>query len=310
MTSTYINLIKAKTKKSVRGSAFIFFTLLLVMLACFESKDIKVYAINGLRLCYMNIIPTLFPFVVLSDILIGIADAGKIQKSVFPFVMMIGGLCGFPVGAICVKKLYDSCAVNKKEAEILISVSSVPSVAFVVSGIGGMLGNTRYGFILWISVMISSVLTYLLFAEKQQKPLFMAQNTKQNIDLSRSIKNAGYVMMNVSSFIVFFSVVIGMATAFIKSELLVSIISAVLEVGNAGFMISTLDSITINFKLILLGFSLSFSGVSVLMQVKSSVEGYDISLKKYLFYKMIEGGICIIFISLFLILFNLFDIQF
>lgn len=92
------------------------------------------YAALGLELWFQKMIPTLLPFMILSGIMVRLKLTEKISMAAYPFVrplfrvrknvcyaMLMGFLCGFPMGAKVVDDLYSREMITKREAEYLLS---------------------------------------------------------------------------------------------------------------------------------------------------------------------------------------------
>lgn len=107
--------------------------LLLFVLLIISSKTALSLATLGLTLWLENMVPTLLPFMILSGILTGL----KLQEILCrPFrgffeklfhttpngayCIIMGFLCGFPMGAYCVSDLYQKGQLSKEEAVRLI----------------------------------------------------------------------------------------------------------------------------------------------------------------------------------------------
>lgn len=87
------------------------------------------YALEGLTQWATRMIPTLFPFMILSSLMIcSGADEqlgkllSKLWKIILPiraygsYAIFIGFLCGFPMGAKVVSELYSARKLSRKEA--------------------------------------------------------------------------------------------------------------------------------------------------------------------------------------------------
>ena len=126
---------------------------------------------NGFLLLGNNLIPALFPFMVLSSYISGSSIAEmtskvfeKLFKKIFrtsgygviPFIL--GSLGGYPVGAKTVCEFYENGKISKNDANRLLYWCINPSPAFLITAVGTyMLGNTKSGFILYFSCILSSL---------------------------------------------------------------------------------------------------------------------------------------------------------
>lgn len=108
-----------------------FFLTALILL--YPSRSLT-YALNGLTLWFDKMIPVLFPFMVLSGIMIrmDLTDAfvrllRPILAPVFRlsstclYVIAIGFLCGFPMGAHVTAQLYERKQLSRAEASLLLA---------------------------------------------------------------------------------------------------------------------------------------------------------------------------------------------
>lgn len=107
--------------------------LLLFALLIISSKTALALASLGLTLWFENMVPTLLPFMILS----GILTCLKLQEPLCrplrglfrrlfhttqngAYCIIMGFLCGFPMGAFCVADLYQKGALSKEESTRLI----------------------------------------------------------------------------------------------------------------------------------------------------------------------------------------------
>lgn len=92
------------------------------------------YASMGLKLWFENMIPALLPFMILSGVMVRKNMAGKFASILHPllgkilnatrsdcYVIFVGFLCGFPMGAKTAAELYTRGELTKKEAIWLLS---------------------------------------------------------------------------------------------------------------------------------------------------------------------------------------------
>lgn len=94
--------------------------LFLFLLGIITKSDMAAsYASMGLRIWYQSMIPALFPFMVLSGIFIKTQKAEKISPVCY--VVFIGFLCGFPMGARTIAQLYSMGRLSKEECRWLLS---------------------------------------------------------------------------------------------------------------------------------------------------------------------------------------------
>lgn len=287
------NIVKiASTVKNI-----LFFSLLVIEI--YYSKAIVKSIITSIKICAFSIIPSLFPFFVFSDFFISEITFyngffSRLFSSIFKIsphgfkTYVLGNLCGFPVGAHQATYLYNSGFISKNECERLICFSSSPSCIFIISTVGALLGDLKYGLMLYIITFCSSTVCGIFLSINQEKSDCIVKKNEEKFNIATSIKNAGISAITVSSFIIFFSGIIGLLDSTIKSEITVSLISVFLEFGNATSRISASYSIPENIKLLLIAFSINFSGLSVYLQTINILPP-EINKKKYIYSKLIQG---------------------
>lgn len=110
------------------------FFLLLTICILTHSQISLYYAFTGLELWYTKMIPALLPFMIISGIMVRLHLTESFSTVLYPVVrplfqvsknvcyaMIMGFLCGFPMGAKTVYDLYSRQMINKREAEYLLA---------------------------------------------------------------------------------------------------------------------------------------------------------------------------------------------
>lgn len=130
-----------------------------------------------------TLIPSLFPFLIASELLIRSGFGTVIGKLLNkPFTKMfrisgsgaaaliLGSVSGYPIGAKTASSLYKSGDCTKKEAEHLIGFCNNAGPGFVIAGIGAaMWGSVRFGVILYITQLICALAAGALMRDKKQQ---------------------------------------------------------------------------------------------------------------------------------------------
>lgn len=303
MTLESSNLKTSVSKSGINAVITLTAVLFTFLLTLFLSDKISHSVKSGLSLCANVIIPSVFPFMVLSDLLYCFADfnslrhAGDFFEKIFkinrvglyPFVL--GIICGFPLGVKCASELYLDGRLTKDECERLIGFSNNTGPAFLVCGIGlGLRNDIGEGFILYLSMLCSAILTGILFSIKRTAGIAnIAPLHKKRFSITESIKTAGLNTLNICSYLTFFACIVGLARNFIGENFLYLHLISALEVGSATSILSKTLILTRLQSLILSSFAVSFSGFSVHLQALSFISKSDISVKRYFAMKLIQG---------------------
>lgn len=276
------------------------FVALSFILCLVFSEAVKEAIVSGIRLSVLSVIPTLFPFFVISDYFYKYKVENKQGKKtgIFPKLFgisqsgttafLLGTLCGVPIGAKCAGELYRDGVITKDEAERLTIISSTPSAAFTISVTGcGMTGSFYTGVLLYLSTAFASMILGLILGRKRKYSQFTNVISEQSFDFAESIKSAGVSSITVSSFIIFFSGAVGLFQKLVKNAPATLLFSVITEMGNGVFAISK-SGISPDLKLPFYGFCLGFSGLSVFFQTIGFLPK-DISKSRIFAYKILHG---------------------
>ncbi len=293
--------IKAKSKNNFL--ALLVFSISAIMIIMKQAL-VKNAIEMSLKICISTIIPSVFPFMILSDYLIcnfTISNDSKPSRllcklfsinpsGLLPF--LIGNICGFPLGAQMATKLYEKKHMKREEYERLIPLCSNPSLAFIISGVGmGMRGSLKEGLVLYISVVLSTIVTGVIWRNKNSASYFHGISEDRSFSMTESIRSAAMSSIYISTYIVFFSILIALVKSLGMPKLVTLAVASFLEIGNAASIISQADIGYLSLPLT--AFSLAFSGLSVYMQIAcfSAVKGWN---KYYMKIKFTEGVIAFI----------------
>ena len=173
---------------------------IIIFLLMFFSKDIADSIRAGMTLAAFTVIPALFPFFIISDYLSSGNNEILFSKTISKLfsipqnaacALITGLICGFPAGVKYAVKLYDEKTITKNELERLIGLVNNPSIAFVINAVGvGLLKSLKDGVILFLSLIISILLTANCFFANQQKSNNSIYISEQKFDFAKSIKKS------------------------------------------------------------------------------------------------------------------------
>ena len=175
--------------------------LLLAIFMLFFSQSIKNGVAEGLTFSFTTIVPTLFPFFILSDLwaaLFVLKADGRLSRLFERFfhingtgivAFLSGAVCGFPVGVKMASELYKANKISKDEYERLSGFVNNPSAAFIISGVGlGIIGDIKVGIFIYISILLSAVTVGILFRPKRRNILYSKDISRQSFILVNSVK--------------------------------------------------------------------------------------------------------------------------
>lgn len=275
------------------------------------------YMGRGLTLCARTVIPSLFPFMVISELLVS-SGAGEAFGRLFSRLMrwlfglsgagasavFLGSMCGFPIGARTAAALLDRNAISKSECEHLLTFTNNPSSAFLITAVGtSMYGNRHLGMVLYGTVLGCGFLVgflakfFLRRAEEPgEHPHFPSGLHIGGVEtFTRAVSGAATGMLTVCAYVIFFSALTGALGCAVgdtgrAGEVGYALLSGLLEMTGGISLASTLTSR--EWGLILTAAFAGWSGISVHFQVMTLCAGRGLSFKPYLIAKAVQGILC------------------
>lgn len=273
--------------KNVPGIAAALGILILIL----DSKTAFAGASQGINLCIRTVIPSLFPFFVLSAVMI---PAFQGRKSPFPLrlvpegaesLLLIGFLGGYPVGARCVADAYRSGQLSRSQAERMLGFCSNAGPSFLFGLIGPMFPDMRYPWMLWGIHVVSAVLAGFILP----KPENQSAETKpgQAISFTEALNASLLTMAVVCGWIVLFRVGISFLDRWILWLLPVPwqvLLTGFAELSNGCCALGAIDDVPLRF--LVCSAMLALGGLCVTMQTVSVTQG--LRLKYYFPGKIIQ----------------------
>lgn len=220
------------------------FTLFLIFLVFFSTANLSA-AQKGLNLWAKNVVPSLFPFYIATELLnytnlpyyLG-KVTNKFMRPLFnipgegSYAFIMGIISGYPVGAKIVNKFIEEGTCSKEEAERMLAFTNNSGPLFIIGTVGiSLFGDSTIGILLFITHIMSCLTVGLIFGfvskKKQTNSYKYERQIFQNSEhfvrsthtygisdlgtiLSNSITNAISTILLIGGFIVLFSIVISM----------------------------------------------------------------------------------------------------
>ena len=244
------NFIVISIKKYIVSIISLIFIITLVL---YSNSNLQA-AKEGLLLWANNVVPSLFPFFVATEILCStniIEFIGKILekpvKKIFnvpgegAVALTMGIISGYPAGAKIVCNFKEKKICNKEEAERLLAFTNNSGPLFILGTVGiSLFGDIKIGYLLLFSHVISCIIVGIIFKNWKKrsyssKELFTKVETKKQVSirelgeiLGNSIKHSISTILNIGGFVVIFSVIISI----LNSSGLFEIISKICNMLN------------------------------------------------------------------------------
>ncbi|HIT31592.1 MAG TPA: sporulation protein [Candidatus Enterenecus stercoripullorum] len=279
---------------------------------------------NGLALCFNVIVPSLFPFFVLSSLVVDLGLAaylgGALEGLMRPLfrvsgscsaAVVLGFIGGYPVGARTALQLYQQGLCSKVEAERLLAFCNNSGPAFIFGVVGaGVFGDGRVGLLLYLTHTLASLLVGLLFrfhggsrragatSPRRSKPI---ETVTVPAAFTGAVTRSFQSTLNICAFVVFFSVVLQLLAAWgalsalaqalgllgLSPEWARRLVAGLLELSSGVSSLSGGSGLA--GRASMAAFMLGWAGLSVHCQVLSFLLDSGLSARIYLAGKLCHG---------------------
>jgi sporulation integral membrane protein YlbJ len=278
-----------------------------------ESSSILQTVNFSMSIYEKNIFPSLFPFFVISDILINCGFASFLGELLKPFmyyffkikvetafILVLSMLSGFPSSAKYTKELYEKGLINEYEASKILTFTHFSNPLFIIGTLSIMfLNNTEIGFLILFCHYIGNFIIGLIF-----RNYYVSERGSYKISLRKAVNkmyeqrlsnpyNFGQIVTNsLMKAINTLLLILGVITMFLVITTIIdnlvnlstynqSILNGVLELTQ-GLKYTSILPIPLKNKAVLATLFLSFGGLSVHMQTISIIS--DTKIKYYPFF--------------------------
>lgn len=287
--------------------------ILIILLCLFyilRFPEITVHAAgNGLILWFEQVLPSLLPFAILSNIIIASDILSSLVGKIMPviqkimpvsisgaFVLLSGLLFGFPMGSKnCAAFLMDG-KMDKQEAEILFIITNNMSPVFIQNYIlSQQLGMSAYfGWSMLILYLPPLLLgRYYLIKHPTHKNIQKKSASRLKINfqiVDAGIMNGFETLTKIGGYIMIFSILASCFLVLPIPELLKTICIGAVELTNGIHYLSS-TALTPQIKYVLAMIFTAFGGLSGVAQTSAMIKGTGLSMKKYVLWKLV---LCII----------------
>lgn len=274
-----------------------------VLMLCFPRETFS-GASNGLLLWFQIVLPTLLPFIILSNLLIHTNAVTYISNIVKPFIqkifrvsdygcyaVFVGFLCGYPMGAKVIADLIQTDRISQNEGQYLLSFCNNTSPMFIISFI--VMQNFKNESLLLGTLVIlylAPVLCSLLFRHFY---VFQAKSTSHNTSnqsfnfnfsiFDNCIMNGFESITKVGGYIILFSVLFSLC-----EKLPVTWFLPMLEISNGIPYIMRFNLPLIATFPYVLALT-AFGGFCAIAQTYSMIQDTRLSIFPYIIQKLITA---------------------
>ncbi|MDD2504662.1 MAG: hypothetical protein PHF21_00110 [Bacilli bacterium] len=260
--------------------------ILLIILIIYKRPIITEGIIDAINIWVTNIFPSLFPILILSDLIISTDLINTITNLIGPlfsrifnvskygsYVFVMSLLSGCPSNAKYIKDLLDHKLINKEEGIKILSMSLLYNPVLILS-ITPFLSTYDSCFIIILNIIINLIIGFINRKEKCEFNNYLDLKP-QNFNLINSISKTIDTLL----------LVLGSLVLFIALSSLITfdhpILNGIFEITNGIKEIASINNY--NHQVIITGILMSFGGFSIQTQIKSILKDYDLDYS--LFYE-------------------------
>lgn len=274
------------------------------------------FSLNGLNLWFQKMIPALFPFMVLSGIMIRMDLVSYCVRLLMPVLgrlfhtssaciygIVVGFLCGFPMGAHTAAQLYESGQISKAEASFLLAFCNNIGPVYFLSFVMPALGISSPGLYLFgmygLPFLYGLFLRYTVYSDRLSSSPKSREAAPCALSfacaLDQSIENALLNIARLGGYMIVFNLLFILPTLFADLfrgfpgiTLLAQSSCCLLEITGG---IRMLGKQAPYFVLC----ALPFGGLSCIAQTYSMIRHTDLSITEYIMHKMILTALTVVF---------------
>jgi hypothetical protein len=260
-------------------------------------------ASDGLLLWFQTLLPTLLPFIILTNLLLQTECMNYLIHNPNFFVVIVGFLCGYPMGAKLIHDMRAQNKLTKKEGDYLLSFCNNASPMFIISYVVlQKLQNESLLFgallVLYLSPFLCSLIFRRVYKVRcKQTPSCCKCTTPIRLNFKMvdiSIMNGFETITRIGGYVILCSIL----CAWIKDTAFEWFI-CFLEISNGIHFISEKQlPLYITFPFVM-GIT-SFGGICSILQTKSMFQKEHVSITPYIIEKLITAMVTSLFAILYM----------
>lgn len=290
----------------MRGRLAVAVSICAMAALIFASQEVLLSCRSALTLCCELIIPSLFPFFLLSIFMNRLKVPLRLGKLLAPFsklvfgvsgsggTALVMGLCGgYPLGAAYIADMRKNGLIECDEAERLLAFCNNSGPAFIIGAIGtGIFRSSAVGLYLYGVHIASAMITGLFFRRggvESDNGVTPPTALPFAQAFTEAVKDAVISVLNVCGYVVCFTVLVGLLDADGFFSLIVgrlsqlsggelhwvrAFLTGILELGSGTGQMQGLKLLPIN--LALAAFLVGWGGLSVHFQTMAQIADTDI----------------------------------
>lgn len=254
---------------------------MLVMIL--DTRTAIMSAREGITLCVRTVVPSLFPFFVLSGVinscLLGqsfrlIQPLGRLCKipKGAESLLILGFLAGYPIGAQLITGAYQERSLTQKSAKRMLGFCNNAGPAFIFGMLSPLFTSGKTVWFLWSIHILSALITGWILPTAEEATAQISP--KAGITFPESLQRATKATAGVCGWVILFRIILGFCNRWFMwlfPTTIQVLVSGLLELANGCVLLQNVPAEGMRF--LLAGAMLSFGGLCVGMQTMSATQG-------------------------------------
>ena len=271
---------------------------LLLYFSAVTKQGIK----SGLEICADTLIPSLFPFLCLANIImLGKNDKASIFSKLFSRifflepslakVFLFSLVGGYPLGAMMTAALYKNGKISQSHAKRACLFCFCSGPAFCISAVGeNMCKSKMQGIYIFISCALAAIIAgiFLGIINKDEEMFTEQKSESEKEDFNGAIEKSINSMLSICARVIIASAFVCLVKIAPLNFTLKKYFICALEVTSGCYEVKRSP--------FLLAAVLSFGGISVFLQIKKYLDEIKLPYFKYfscrILSAVLSGGIC------------------
>ncbi len=310
--------VKIIRKRQWRTLGFLLLFVAAALLLLLFPRAVASGISRGLSVCSSVLIPALFPFLVLSGVMVRSGIAGSVGNRLEPitrFLFGLPGCCsmgiltaflgGYPAGASAIGDLVRAGQLEKEDAKRMLRFCVNGGPSFLVAAVGvGLMNSSAFGWLLLAAHWGSSLLMGILGAKRKIfSPTVYRTAPKMPLSIAfvEAVTSACSAMLTMCGFVLVFATVSALGDVIVQNSVISTVLACLLEVNCGCLAVMDFPAVAP----FLLGCTVGFGGLCVHCQAAAQLHGTDVMDSRFFLSRTVHALLTGLFTVLLLRLFPL-----
>ncbi|MBR5774492.1 MAG: hypothetical protein IKY44_06545 [Clostridia bacterium] len=289
-------------KKEIKSLASVALSTALCLMIIAKSDVASAGIISGLKACAGVIIPSLFPFMVVSSFIIKSGIYVKIGRLIgrplgwifnlppqASGAILMGFVGGYPVGMAMTAELFELGVIDRAQARRMSFFCVNAGPAFVVSAVGGSIFQSKVvGYILFGSVVLSSLTVGIVagiisrIKGEKAKKVYVTSGTEGICEAFVSATQSGArAILSICIWVVTFGAILAFVRTLNLPNEMLCVLCGLLEVTSGCASAAGVLPISLTAAFI------SFSGICITLQLLPQIKAIGLKAPTFLLSRLV-----------------------